>query len=124
MVRHVSRAISLAKALNVEPAAVVRAPVSLAATWPVRGSVCRAVPGEIALEFDDDVRLTALVLTDWTDARVEFGFSIVLKPASAHRYALPTLTDGVYRVAWRARTPDGFRLEGAFGFTVSAPAAP
>lgn len=118
MARPDSRALTLARALNVAPVGTVRGPVSLRGSMPARGEHLLAAPDSIQLSFDGDVRLTMLTVTDAHGRRVETDFAISLRPMPAHRVAVARLEPGAYVIAWQARTSYGYRLKGDFGFSV------
>ena len=119
MARPESRALTLARALNVAPAGGVRGPVSLKGSMPARGERLVAAPDSVCLSFDGDVRLTMLTVTGAHGRRVETDFAISLRPMPVHRATLTRLEPGPYVIAWQARTPDGSRLKGDFDFSVA-----
>ena len=118
MARPDSRALTLARALNVAPAGTVLGPVSLKGSMPARGERMVAAPDAICLSFDGGVRLTMLTVTGADGRRVETDFAISLHPMPVHRATIARLEPGDYVIAWQARTPDGYRLKGDFGFSV------
>ena len=117
MARAESRAMSLMRGLNVAPPGPATPRVVLVASQPADGETT-SPPPEIGLEFSGPVRLTAMVLSDEHDLRVDIGFSIGLIPARRHRVAVPMLEPGRYAVRWRARPADRQPIGGTFGFVI------
>ena len=86
---------------------------------PADGSTLAAAPAAVEMTFSEVARLTSLSIQRDQDPRQ------VIKelPAVADktlRIALPTLTPGVYTLAWRVVAADGHVSSGAVHFTISA----
>lgn len=118
MARAESRAMSLMRGLNVAPPGTATPRVVLVESRPADGATADA-PTDISLEFSGPVRLTALVLCDAADLRVETDFSIGLMPARRHSVAVSPLEPGRYTVRWRARPADRQPIGGSFAFIVA-----
>ena len=76
-------------------------------------------PREITLSFEDDVRLTALVLMDANGATKKLE---VLPTAVAKKFTVGVedpLSPGAYTVTWRAVGADTHVVSGDFRFTVA-----
>jgi copper resistance protein C len=112
------------KRLCLAVAALLVAPALLAhteleATSPADESTV-AAPHAIELEFEGEVRLTALALTDAA------GKAHALDPVPteiAEKFAVPVrdaLGAGEYQVVWRAVGGDTHIVSGKFHFTVAA----
>ncbi|MBM7069913.1 copper resistance CopC family protein [Actibacterium sp. 188UL27-1] len=90
---------------------------SIETSTPADGAVVAVVPAEIALRFDDEIRLTSV--------RVERGDQTIALDLSAidgfsTEYALPfnDMGAGAYRIEWRGLAVDGHAMQGTFSFDV------
>jgi len=93
----------------------------LTATVPAAKAVVSAPVKEIVLEFEGDVRLTALVLTDAQGGNKKVA---AVPAAVAKKFTLAVEVDlkpGAYTVNWRAVGSDTHVVSGDFRFTVAAP---
>ena len=130
--RHGLRA-TLASAIAV--AALVGAPVALAApasahdelvsTVPAEGVSLAEAPPAITLTFSDDVVElgTAVVVTDAAGARLADGAAVV-DGAVVTRPITPPTVAGEVRVSYRVVSADGHPVTGTFAFTVSSASSP
>lgn len=75
-------------------------------------------PEQVMLEFNREVRLVKLELTDATDEAVEIDFKPVLDKATQFTVELPELAADTYQVKWIAMSGDSHKMKGEFGFTL------
>jgi copper resistance protein C len=111
------RLIFAAVALLAAPA--LSAHTELEATKPVDKSTV-AAPHEIQLEFEGEVRLTALALTDAAGKPRALDS---VPTEIAEKFTVPVrdaLGPGQYQVVWRAVGGDTHIVSGEFHFTVAA----
>lgn len=110
------------------PAAPAGAHNALRSSSPASGEQLPVPPGEVRLEFNDDViEIGTQVAVTGPAGPVEAGQPLVAGPVVTA--ALPGgLPAGGYEVAWRATSADGHPISGTFSFTAAAaapaPAAP
>jgi copper resistance protein C len=88
---------------------------------PRVGSVVRAAPREITLQFTQEIEpaFSGATVTDASGQRVDAD-----KPAisgNLMRVPLRPIGAGHYRVTWRVLSVDTHTTEGAFSFTVDKP---
>ncbi len=86
---------------------------------PADGSALAEAPKEVALTFEEAVRLTSLRLFDAADDEIALPAKRSLEAARERRIPLPPLGAGRYRVEWRVLSADGHPVSGAFHFTIA-----
>ncbi len=97
---------------------VAFAHTQLSASMPADKAVLETAPDEVALDFSEAVRLTALSIQRQGDANQDLG---PLPSETSRHFAVPApeLASGDYVVAWRALSEDTHVMRGEFTFTVS-----
>jgi methionine-rich copper-binding protein CopC len=94
----------------------------LSLSVPAAGAALERSPAQIVLEFAEDVRLTAVTLTDAAGTAHTLG-ALPREPAVRFALDLPTpLTPGAYVIAWRAVGGDTHLVSGDVAFTVGGAA--
>jgi len=105
--------------LGLSLSAAAHAHTKLSATTPAADQSV-AAPRAIELQFEGEVRLTSLALTDAAGAAKHLD---AVPTAVGSKFALGVhepLAPGVYKVVWRAVGGDTHIITGEFGFTVIA----
>jgi copper resistance protein C len=103
-------------------ASVAAAHTELVSSVPRSKSTVSAPVKEVMLEFEGDVRLTAVVLTDSQGAMKKVG---AVPTAVAKKFTMPVqdaLAPGDYTVTWRAVGADTHVVTGEVRFKVAAEA--
>ena len=96
----------------------VMAHSKLVASEPANEAELNEAPEQIMLEFNREVRLAKLVVTDENDEAVELKFKPSLDKNTVFEVALPELVSGGYQVKWMAMSGDSHKMKGEFGFSV------
>ena len=106
-------------------ATVAHAHTFLVRSSPAPGARLTNAPGEIVLDFTEQVASgSTLTIRDGNGASVE-PLSIGLDGDSTRlRASLPNLADGVYQVTWRVVADDDHTTEGEFVFAVGVDLPP
>lgn len=89
---------------------------------PANNSTITSVPKNLVLEFNEEVKVTALSLQKGDDKAQDLA---PLPGAAAKEIsvALPSIAPGSYIVKWRAMSDDNHIMSGKVLFTVAAPGA-
>ena len=91
----------------------------LSESVPTDRAILESAPEEVALNFSEPVRLTALSVQ--LDGAAKRSLGPLPADASAHfGVAVPALEDGHYTVSWRALSEDAHVITGEFMFIVGA----
>ncbi len=115
---HFFRAVLVALVLaNFRPVPAF-AHASLLSTSPSAGADLTEAPSAISLTFDEQVRIpgNGIRVIDEQAQTVEIGRPKITKNVLA--ISVPKLHPGAYVVSWRAVSPDGHPIRGAFTFRV------
>jgi methionine-rich copper-binding protein CopC len=94
----------------------------LASSEPAADESVAGPVSEIVLTFSGEVRLTAVALTDSSDAAKTLG---ALPKDTAERFAIPveeSLAPGAYTITWRAVGADTHVVSGEISFSVGSAA--
>jgi methionine-rich copper-binding protein CopC len=91
----------------------------LSTSMPNDKAVLKTAPAEVALQFSEDVRLTALSVEKHGGAAQDLQ---PLPTESGRDFSVPApdLGEGIYMVKWRAVGADTHVISGEFMYTVSA----
>ena len=112
---------TLAAALLVSSAVTARAHAQLQNANPRVGSVVRAAPPVLTLNFSEAVEpaLSSVQVTDAAGRRVDAG-RMRLDKGNSQQVQVPlrALPAGQYNVRWRVISVDTHKTEGSFGFEV------
>ena len=97
---------------------VAFAHTQLSGSMPADKAVLENAPDEVALDFSEAVRLTALSIQRQGDATRDLG---PLPAEMSRHFAVPApeLRAGSFVVSWRALSEDTHVMTGEFTFTVS-----
>ncbi|MFD1506101.1 copper resistance protein CopC [Georgenia yuyongxinii] len=109
--------------LGVAAAPAAQAHDALTGSSPASGETLDAAPQEVTLTFNNDLldATQAIVVADAGGQTVAEG-SPTIEGGTA-TFALPALAGGDYTVTWSVVSSDGHRIDGEYGFTVTAAAA-
>jgi copper transport protein len=94
---------------------------NLQATTPRDGQIVQKSPGEITLEFSEQLEegLIDLKLYDGNGRQIALaGPNLAAGDAAQMRAKLPELPDGTYTVVWSVVSEDGHPVNGSFSFSV------
>ena len=86
---------------------------------PADNSTITAVPKNLALEFNEAVKLTALSLQKGDEKAQQLG-PLPTTAAKQITVAMPSVAPGSYIVKWRAMSDDNHIMAGKLLFTVAA----
>lgn len=99
--------------------APVMAHSKLVASEPANEAELNEAPKQVILEFNNEVRLVKLAVTDENDEAVALTFKPVTDKKTVFGVALPELESGAYQVKWLAMSGDSHKIKGDFGFSLS-----
>lgn len=91
---------------------------SLTASLPGNGADVVS-PQQLALTFNEPVRLLRLSLVHGENHQIDFGFQAVTAAQSEFVFDLPALMVGAHTVTWTIIGSDGHTVSNSFGFTVN-----
>jgi methionine-rich copper-binding protein CopC len=112
-----ARTVVLAAAL-VLAAASARAHSEKEAVVPAADATLAETPSEIAMTFDQPMRIARITLTDADGRRFELERGDGMQPVRAFSAAPEALPPGDYTVEWRGLASDGHTMSGAWSFRV------
>jgi len=98
--------------------ALAAAHTRLSSSVPADNAAVAASPESIELEFSENVRLTALALTDAAGATFDLG-ALPTAAQSAFAIAAPALPPGQYTLSWRAVGADTHVVSGEVHFSIA-----
>ncbi|WP_170604387.1 copper resistance CopC family protein [Ruegeria arenilitoris] len=87
-------------------------------TTPANGETMAAVPFEIGLNFDKDIRLTRVKMEHDANPAVNLELGDQTKFGQEFTIPLPSKGTGTYVIQWRGLGEDGHAMQGEFSFTV------
>ncbi|MGB0848471.1 MAG: copper resistance CopC family protein, partial [Thiolinea sp.] len=90
----------------------------LVASEPANEAELMETPQQVMLEFNREVRLVKVAVTDENDEAVALSFKPSLDKKTVFEVALPELESGAYQVKWMAMSGDSHKMKGEFGFSV------
>lgn len=96
----------------------VMAHSKLVASEPANEAELTETPQQVTLEFNREVRLVKLAVTDENDETVEIAFKPSRDKNTAFEVVLPTLESGAYQVKWMVMSGDSHKMKGEFSFSV------
>jgi methionine-rich copper-binding protein CopC len=94
----------------------------LKASSPAAASVLPAAPGEVSIDFTEQLepRFSTIEVTDAAGARVDRDDVHVEPHKASHLVVgLKPLPAGTYTVSWHATSTDTHKTQGSFSFTVA-----
>jgi methionine-rich copper-binding protein CopC len=89
-------------------------------SFPKEGQQLNKPPEDLTLEFDAQVKLVRLQLTDQSGNSIKIDAQPSKDFKAAFRVALPVLETGSYKVKWLAMGKDAHKLKGDFTFTIKS----
>lgn len=89
---------------------------------PANNSTITAAPKNLALEFNEAVKLTALSLQKGDEKAKDLG-PLPTTAAKEITVAMPSIAPGSYIVKWRAMSDDNHIMSGKVLFTIAGNAA-
>ncbi|MEO3415960.1 copper resistance CopC family protein [Roseovarius sp. CAU 1744] len=87
-------------------------------TTPADGAVLTELPAEIALNFADKLRLTAVKAHHSDGETQAIDLSSYKSFADEFVLPMPPMGDGSYEIEWRGLGMDGHAMQGTFSFEV------
>lgn len=97
----------------------VMAHSKLVASEPANEAELTETPQQVTLEFNREVRLVKVAVTDKNDEAVALSFKPSLDKKTVFEVALPELESGAYQVKWMAMSGDSHKMKGDFAFSLS-----
>ena len=92
----------------------------LASSVPNKNAMLMESPEELAVTFEDKVRLVSLTVSNSKDEPVAIDFAPSMEASETFSYSLPVLMPSTYTVSWTIMGDDGHKMKGDFSFMVHA----
>lgn len=92
----------------------------LASSVPNNNAMLMESPEEVAVTFEDKVRLVSLTVSNSKDEPVAIDFAPSMEASETFSYSLPVLMPSTYTVSWTIMGDDGHKMKGDFSFMVHA----
>jgi methionine-rich copper-binding protein CopC len=92
----------------------------LVSSTPEDGAVLSSAPGQVLLEFTEDVQATgsAVVVTDTSGQRIDDESSFAVSGTTVKTTVDDTVSSGTYLVAYRVVSVDGHVVDGTLSYLV------
>lgn len=90
----------------------------LTSSVPENGSIVTNAPKELILTFENDIRLTKVILTQKGVDTTKLKLDKKIKFQTNYRFILDDMNNGDYSVEWRGLGEDGHVMKGTLTYSV------